>query len=88
MGILERQLEDEAIPNSLRAELRNELGGILKRWRSSRTEEEADQKKKRPFLNSYEWGGIEKESENEFHFGCGANGYKRPQRGNGYGWEV
>ena len=54
-GILERQLEDGDIPNAVREELGGELGGILKRCESARCEEDADQKK-RPLINSYEWG--------------------------------
>ena len=57
--ILERQLTDADISNAWRRELANELGGIATRWESSRSEEEADQKK-RPLHNSQEWGGIEK----------------------------
>ena len=53
--ILERQLEDEDTCNALRRELGNELGGIAKRWESSRSEEEADQKKS-PLRNSQERG--------------------------------
>ena len=44
--ILERQLSDDDIPNALRGELRNELGGILKRRESARSEEGVDQKKR------------------------------------------
>ena len=52
------------------AELRNEMGGILKRWESARIEEEADRKKtkkKRPLINSYEWGWVEKGSKKKPH---------------------
>ena len=50
-----KQLEDEEIAGWGRAQLRRELVGIHHRWESGRSEEE-DQKK-RPFLDSDEWGG-------------------------------
>ena len=79
--VLERLLEEGwGISNALRTELGNELAGILGRWGATR-DEEADQKK-RPLLNSYDRGGVEK--------GIGGGGvvYEWPQNGNGYGCEV
>ena len=34
-----KQLEDEEIAGDLRSQLRRELGGILERWESDRSEE-------------------------------------------------
>ena len=51
------QLEDEEIAGDLRAQLRRELGGILERWESDRSEDAYQ--KKRPLLNSSEWVAIE-----------------------------
>ena len=59
--ILEWKLSEEEISNARRTELRNELGGIRERWKTSRNEE-ADQKK-RHLPNSYEWDGIEKRDQ-------------------------
>ena len=53
-----KKLEDEDIAGDLSDRLRWELGGILERWESDRSEEE-DQKQKRPLLNSSEWVAIE-----------------------------
>ena len=47
------QLGGDEIAGDMGAQLRRELGGILDRWGSGRTEE-ADQKK-RPLLGSDEW---------------------------------
>ena len=55
--ILTKQLEEEEIAGDLRAQLRRELGGILERWESDRSEDAYQ--KKRPLLNSSEWVAIE-----------------------------
>ena len=53
--IPKKQLGEGDIAGDSRAQLRRELGGILERCGSGRSEE-ADQKK-RPLANSYEWVG-------------------------------
>ena len=52
-----KQLEDEEIAGDLGTQLGRELGEILERWGSVRTEEE--DREQRPLLDSAEWVVIE-----------------------------
>ena len=85
-GILGRKLAEGDIPNALRTEIRNELEGIRERWETPRSEE-ADQER-RPFLSSYEWEGVEKGIKEGIPRLMRNEWLKRPQKSNGYGWEV
>ena len=54
-GILAKKLDSGGIAGDSGTQLRRELRSIMERWESDRTE--GAYQKKRPLLNSYEWGG-------------------------------